>query len=82
MTTAPETWRGFDAGAIYFSCSKTTNVLNTKDSCQVILQGNLFEGNSAANKGGALRYIHTNFTTVYQDTNGENRILAADPRGL
>lgn len=48
----------------------------TEYPCSVILDSNLFENNSAANKGGALRYINTNFTTVYYEKTSSRRILS------
>ena len=41
----------------------------TSELCEVVLEANSFEGNYAANKGGALRYINRNFTTVYNSDN-------------
>ena len=66
-------WRFCDAGAVYYSCSL--------GDCDVVLDGNLFQGNSAKNKGGALRYIHKNFTTVY-NSGGEATSETAGRRVL
>lgn len=57
-------WRNCDAGAVYYSCPSS--------DCDVILDGNEFKENFAKNKGGALRYIHKNFTTVFQDDQSES----------
>ena len=40
------------------------------------LDGNIFERNQAKNKGGALRYLHKNFTTVYESRQDGRRILS------
>ena len=56
-------WRYRDGGAIYFICSPLRNP--DYENCQVLLESNLFERNYAENKGGALRYVNANFTTVY-----------------
>ena len=58
-------WSYMDAGAIYYSCEPRK--LLEGEECDVILDGNLFEANVADNKGGALRYVNKNFTTVYND---------------
>ena len=65
-------WRYSDAGAIYFKC----NPLVTSEKCEVILDNNLFEGNFAENKGGALRYINRNFTTAYNHSKSGRRVLS------
>ena len=51
------------------------------DECQVILYDNLFERNTAPHKGGAMRYVNKNFTSVYEDKttrNGPNRRILSD----
>ena len=35
--------------------------------CDVVLDSNVFESNRARNKGGALRYVNKNFTTVFRE---------------
>ena len=62
-----------DAGAIYFQCDPRIK----QEECEVILKSNLFERNSAKNKGGALRYVNTNFTTEYEHSEHGGRILSA-----
>ena len=47
------------------------------DMCEAIIEDNLFEGNRAVNKGGALRYTNKNFTTVYKHNTENRRILSA-----
>lgn len=61
-----------DAGAIYFKC----DFVDGEYPCEVILEANLFEKNTAENKGGAMRYINTNFTTVYADEQTGRRLLS------
>ena len=41
-----------------------------------MLDGNIFQDNVVKNKGGALRYIHKNFTTVYEAKSNGRRILS------
>ena len=48
----------------------------TEDKCEVILDDNLFDGNFAENKGGALRYVNTNFTSAYRHNKHGGRILS------
>ena len=59
-------WRFCDAGAIYYECNPEIGFFRPKsEDCDVVLEGNIFEENFAKNKGGALRYVHKNFTTAY-----------------
>ena len=48
-------WRFADAGAIYFGCNPG---YNEGKECQVVLDQNVFERNTAVNKGGAMRYVN------------------------
>ena len=69
-------WRYCDAGVIYYQCYKGLPLGEEYDKkCDVRLEGNTFQGNSAKNKGGALRYVHKNFTTVYQDEDSGRVLL-------
>ena len=65
-----------DGGAILFACDPT----KTDKDCSVTLEANLFKDNFAKNKGGALRFVNTNFTFVYLDQNGSRR-LQTDSQG-
>lgn len=66
------TWRFADAGAIYFGCKPD---LSEGKECEVVLDQNVFERNTALNKGGAMRYINQNFTSVFQHRQTGRRIL-------
>ena len=52
-------WRFSDAGAIYYSCHPT---YDEEKGCNVVLKDNKFIGNTAENKGGAMRWVNKNFT--------------------
>ena len=72
MTGPDRDWRYRDAGAIHFRCDPTV----TEDKCETILGDNLFDRNFAENKGGALRYVNTNFTSAYKHNVHGGRILS------
>lgn len=61
-------WRFCDAGAIYYMCQPG-------NECDTILENNTFQNNTALNKGGAIRYVHKNFTTVFQSKSDGRRVL-------
>lgn len=73
-------WRFRDAGAIYFKCYPDEVGEEGDYPCETILDSNIFEKNSAVNMGGALRYVNTNFTTVFSEPESELRRLSK--RGL
>ena len=66
-------WRFCDAGAIYFKCGSPDD---SDEACKAILEANEFTKNLARNKGGALRYVHKNFTTVYSSDFDGRRFLS------
>ena len=68
-------WIYCDAGAIYFECGDQASVDPDHD-CKTVLDSNVFQDNFAKNKGGALRYIHKNFTTVYEAKSNGRRFLS------
>jgi len=70
-------WRYSDAGALYFACAPHI----ARGECQVILDSNRFGGNTAKNKGGALRYVNTNFTTVYEEVKTGRRLQSSGSPG-
>ena len=67
--------RSTDGGGIYYECPPNPDM---KDVffCDVILEQNLFEENSATNKGGAMRYVNKNFTTTFSNKSTGRRILS------
>ena len=45
----------------------------------MFLDSNVFEENEAQNKGGAMRYVNRNFTTVYQSARTGRRLESDKP---
>jgi len=78
-SAADPTFRFSDAGAIYFGCAPSAEVDGKR--CAVVLDQNVFERNTAQNKGGAMRYINRNFTTVYKHRKTGRRVLQDAPAG-
>ena len=68
-------WFYCDAGAIHFECGDQRSD-NSDQDCKTVLDSNVFQDNFVKNKGGALRYIHKNFTTVYEATSNGRRVLS------
>ena len=64
------TWLYKDAGAIYYLCDPIDGDFPEDPQtypCDTIIDSNVFKNNFAENKGGALRYLNKNFTTVFRD---------------
>ena len=72
-SVADPSYRFSDGGAIYYGCNPST--ISEDEECNVTLDSNVFQGNTAQNKGGAMRYINRNFTTTFIERETGRRML-------